>query len=172
MGGTIKVESQLGRGTTYTVDIPHRIAEAPAEEKHGQDLPDYSGYRVLLAEDNDLNAEIAMSVFNEFGLETKWAKDGIECVDMLQKAFEEHGEGYFAAVFMDIQMPNMDGYKATAVIRKWEKENGKKPIPIVAMTANAFEEDRENAFKAGMDYHLAKPIVMPKLMQVLKKVLL
>ena len=172
MGGTIKVESQLGRGTTYTVDIPHRIAEAPAEEKHGQDLPDYSGYRVLLAEDNDLNAEIAMSVFNEFGLETKWAKDGIECVDMLQKAFAEHGEGYFAAVFMDIQMPNMDGYKATAVIRKWEKENGKKPIPIVAMTANAFEEDRENAFKAGMDYHLAKPIVMPKLMQVLKKVLL
>ena len=69
-------------------------------------------------------------------------------------------------------MPNMDGDKATAVIRKWEKENGKKPIPIVAMTANAFEEDRENAFKAGMDYHLAKPIVMPKLMQVLKKVLL
>ncbi|MDO4479148.1 MAG: ATP-binding protein [Lachnospiraceae bacterium] len=169
MGGTISVESELGKGTTFVVTIPHRIAEGfmPKEEemKH-LDSSIFLNRRILLAEDNELNTEIITEILSEAGFVIEHAADGVICVDMMEKA----APGYYDLILMDIQMPNMDGYKATQSIRQMDSEYC-RTIPIIAMTANAFEEDRRDALAAGMNGHLAKPIDITKLMSVLAEVL-
>lgn len=157
MQGTITVESQVGKGTKFTVTLPHRIAEEKDfdhfMEKAFEYEPDrFQGKRILLAEDNELNAEIAITILREAGFEVEHAADGIICVDMLEKA----EAGYYDLILMDIQMPNMDGYKATQTIRKLS-DTEKANISIIAMTANAFDEDKRNAYRAGMNGHLANP---------------
>lgn len=126
----------------------------------------FKGRRILLAEDNELNAEIAITILEEAGFEVEHAKDGIICVDMLEKA----DPGYYDLILMDIQMPNMDGYKATQTIRKFSDKK-KADILIVAMTANAFEEDKQDAYNAGMNWHIAKPIIVEKLLADLTELL-
>lgn len=156
MGGDIDVQSEPGKGTTFTVTLTHRISEEitdiGAVSKRNEDYS-FEGRRILLAEDNDLNAEIAMTVLAGAGMEVDRAADGIQCIDMLEKA----EPGYYDLILMDIQMPNMDGYKATMLIRKLDDKRLAN-IPIIAMTANAFNEDRKKAFEAGMNGHIAKPI--------------
>ena len=171
MEGTIKVESKLDKGTKFTVTLPHRIAETGDVERQVEKTADYNaksfeGKRILLAEDNEMNAEIAMAILEEVGFEVEHAADGIVCVDMLEKA----DAGYYDLILMDIQMPNMDGYKATKIIRKFYDKQ-KAQIPILAMTANAFEEDRKNAVKSGMNGHISKPINVDDLMRNLSDVL-
>lgn len=163
MGGTIEVESEAGKGTKFTIVIPHRIAaegDAPDRRTEGPALTDFSGKRILLAEDNGLNAEIAMALLTEMGFQIEWAQDGDICVSMLEQA----EAGYYDLVLMDIQMPNMNGYQAAEAIRSMA-DRSKADIPIIAMTANAFEEDKENAYAAGMDAHLAKPVDIQKLVE-------
>ena len=157
MGGTVDIASRQGAGTRVTVRLPHRIGTAPAEKKQqpaqapaGAPL---EGRRILLVEDIDINAMIATKLLTSRGCRVDRAKDGVECVDMLLKAA---GDGY-DLVLMDIQMPNMDGYEAARTIRRFE-DRKKASVPILAMTANAFQEDREKALEAGMDGHIAKPI--------------
>ena len=171
MEGTIKVESKLGKGTKFTVTLPHRIAETGDAVQRIEKTADYNadyfkGKRILLAEDNEMNAEIATAILEEVGFEVEHAADGIVCVDMLEKA----NAGYYDLILMDIQMPNMDGYKATQIIRKFYDKK-KAQIPILAMTANAFEEDRKNAVKAGMNGHISKPINVDDLMTTLANIL-
>lgn len=169
MGGTISVESELGKGTTVSFTIPHRIAEAPTEIEHADTAIDskaFEGKRILLAEDNELNAEIAIEILSEAGFEVEHAEDGIICVDMLNK----HDGGYYDLVLMDVQMPNMDGLKATTVIRQLPNP-AKAKIPVIAMTANAFEEDRKKCVEAGMNGFIAKPIDIQKLMRTLVEIL-
>lgn len=169
MGGSIEVESEVGKGTKFTVITPHRIAseaDVRNSKKDEEVLADFSGRRLLLAEDNDLNAEIAMELLDEMGFEVEWAQDGDICVNMMERA----EEGYYDLVLMDIQMPNMNGYQAAETIRKMD-DLAKASIPIVAMTANAFEEDKKNAYAAGMDAHLAKPVDIPKLVEILTDIL-
>lgn len=161
MGGTIKAESEPGRGTKITVVIPHRIAlEADVRGKAAEEPADtgFSGKRILLAEDNDLNAEIATELLTEMGFAVERAQDGDICVSMLEQA----ENGYYDLILMDIQMPNMTGYQATEAIRKMA-DPSKAGIPIIAMTANAFDEDKENAYAAGMNAHLSKPVDIQKL---------
>jgi len=169
MEGSIDVESELGKGTTFTLIIPHRLAtmeETKVIEENKTDDIRFEGKRVLIAEDNELNAEIAIEIMQDFGFAVEHAEDGIICVDMLQKA----PRGYYDLILMDIQMPNMDGYKATKVIREMEDDYCKN-IPIVAMTANAFEEDGKNAIATGMNAHLSKPINVPKLIHTIAELL-
>lgn len=171
MQGTIEVSSELGKGSRFTVTIPHKIADEKYYEKAVLQKPeeaqmDLSGKRVLLAEDNELNAEIAIAILNEAGLQVERAEDGIICVNKL----EQNPAGTYDLILMDIQMPNMDGYQATQIIRQLpEKE--KSSIPILAMTANAFEEDRKHALEAGMTGHIAKPIDVEILMKTLAEIL-
>lgn len=171
MQGTIEVESKVGKGTKITVTLPHRIAQEVDAKRFIEDAQEYDadhfkGKRILLAEDNELNAEIAITILKEAGFEVEHAADGIICVDMMEKA----DAGYYDLILMDIQMPNMDGYKATRTIR--ELSNPKKAgITIVAMTANAFEEDKKNAYKAGMNWHISKPIKIKELMSALTEIL-
>ncbi|MDO4483694.1 MAG: response regulator [Clostridia bacterium] len=169
MGGTITVDSELGRGTTFVVTLPHRIAhEVVPDMEHMPHLDNdrFTGKRILLAEDNELNTEIITEILLEAGFEIEHAADGIICVDMLSKA----APGYYDMILMDIQMPNMDGYRATEKIRRMHSEYCRN-IPIIAMTANAFEEDRQNALRAGMNGHLAKPIDITRLMETLTETL-
>ena len=169
MGGTITVESELGKGTTFTVTIPHRIAEAPdnyIEHSSAKEFNTNRKIRILIAEDNDLNAEIAIELLTEVGVLVERASDGIICIDMLQKA----GSEYYDVILMDIQMPNMDGYKTTRIIRSMD-DPVKASIPILAMTANAFEEDKKAAVEAGMDGHIAKPIDVSIIMEEIGKAL-
>jgi len=169
LGGTIKVESELGCGSTFEVTIPHKIAQTPEEDDETTltiDTEAFIGKRILLAEDNDLNAEIAMEILGEYGFIIERAEDGIICVDKLSKA----PAGYYDVILMDIQMPNMDGYKASSVIRRLP-DHAKADIPIFAMTANAFDEDKRDALNAGMNGHIAKPIDIDVLMKELAKVL-
>ena len=171
MQGEIEVESEQGKGTKFTLTISHRIADASDTRLEGEYSIDYKaedfvGKRILLAEDNELNAEIAMSILEIDGFLVEWAEDGIICVDMLQKADPD----YYDLVLMDIQMPNMDGYKATQAIRRLP-DSKKANIPIVAMTANAFDEDRKMAFTMGMNGHISKPIEIETLRNMLWNVL-
>ncbi len=169
MGGSITVESQLGKGSKFQVTFMHKVGANPdiksSENQKNIDYQKFKGKRILLAEDNELNAEIAMTILSEAGFEVARAEDGVVCVDMLQKA----SCGYYDLILMDVQMPNMDGYKATRTIRSM-KDPCRNKIPIIAMTANAFDEDKKNAFDAGMDGHIAKPISIPVLMQTLAEI--
>ena len=169
MAGTIHVESELGKGTKFTIEIPLEIVSE--EEVYRKSQPEQSvltgkisGTRILLAEDNELNAEIVIELLKEAGFLTDWVKDGQECCDMLEQA----ADGYYALILMDIQMPNLNGYEATAQIRRM-KNPKKASIPIVALTANAFAEDIQMAQNAGMNGHIAKPLDAEKMITVLKQ---
>lgn len=171
MGGKIEVESELGKGSTFRVTNMHRIVENPKEylqDKQGvhDEGLNLAGKHVLLAEDNELNAEITMAILDDNEILVDHAQDGIICIDMLNKA----APGYYDMVLMDVQMPNMDGYRATQVIRELEDKE-KSRIPIVAMTANAFEEDRQKAADVGMNGHVAKPVDVDKLLEAMREVL-
>ena len=168
MHGTIDVESKLGEGTKITLKMSHQITENQNVQQNFQNereynTGDFTGKRILLAEDNDLNAEIAIAIMEEHGIEVERAEDGIVCVNMIEKADADH----YDLVLMDIQMPNMDGYKATQLIRQLPDKK-KSRVPVIAMTANAFEEDKRNALAAGMDGFLSKPIVIEELIHTLQ----
>jgi CheY-like chemotaxis protein len=169
MEGTIEVESEKGKGSRVTVRIPHRIADRADLVDHAGvqlDPSVFVGKRILLAEDNELNAEIAIEILTEAGFEVERAADGQLCIDMLTKA----ETGYYSVILMDIQMPNMNGYEATKMIRALEDKE-KAEIPILAMTANAFEEDKREAYHSGMNGHIAKPINVNEMMKTLTGIL-
>ena len=170
MGGSVDVESEVGKGTKFTVTVPHKIAPpeyyAKKSSNEVSEKVEFSGKHILLAEDNDLNAEIAILLLEEMGFSVDRVEDGILCVDKLEK----EPAGTYDLIMMDIQMPNMDGYKAASIIRHLP-DAGKSGIPIVAMTANAFAEDRKKALEAGMNGHIAKPIDPEKIKETLTEVL-
>ena len=166
MNGDISVKSEPGKGTCFTVEISCR--KIPEEELQQQmeeqpEIVSLAGRRLLLAEDNGLNAEIAMTILQDADAEVELAADGKIAVDKLQDV----PAGYYDAILMDIQMPNMNGYEATKAIRKLTDERAK--IPIIAMTANAFEEDRQAALAAGMDDYVAKPVEISELFRTIMK---
>ena len=172
MGGTVDVQSKPGEGTAFTVRMKLKIAENPEAYLKKEERPDsdetfsLNGRRVLLAEDNELNAEIATAVLQNIGATVELASDGVKCVDMLQN----HAAKYYDLILMDIQMPNLNGYEAAKRIRALA-DRVKAGIPIIAMTANAFDEDRRAAFDAGMNGHVAKPIDVRALITTLKSIL-
>ena len=170
MGGIVEVESKIGVGSTFTVTIPCRIAsqeETQAKrDTTSSDKKSLSGTKILLTEDNDLNAEIATELLQEEGCTVDRAKDGVECVDMLEKA----ANGTYQLILMDVQMPVMNGYDAATKIRRVD-DHQKAGIPIIAMTANAFSEDKQAALDAGMNDHIAKPINMNILVPTIRKYL-
>ena len=169
LGGTIDVESELGTGSAFTVTLKHKIAdESCYAKKHVEELGTGSeilnGRHILLAEDNDLNDEIAEAILERAGLKIERVEDGIQCVDRIAKM----PVGTYDMILMDIQMPKMDGYKATQEIRHMPDKD-KACIPIIAMTASAFEEDKREAIAAGMNGHITKPINVDELIAILVK---
>ncbi len=167
MGGTIQVESERGKGSKFEVILPFEIA-SEEEVKDSYVKKEEKPYnrskekRILLAEDNELNAEIAITILEENGFKVERAEDGCKCVEL----FSEKPTGYYSTILMDIQMPNMDGYTASRKIRGMEREDA-KAIPIIALTANAFDEDRNKAFAAGMNGHIAKPIDVGRMVRTI-----
>ena len=171
LGGTIDVESELGKGSTFTVTLKHRIAdESYYVNKHieepGTGSEILEGRNILLAEDNDLNAEIAEAILERAGLKIERVENGIQCVDRIM----EMPAGTYDMILMDIQMPKMNGYKATQTIRHLPDKD-KACIPIIAMTANAFEEDKREAIAAGMNGHIAKPIQVDNMLSILSEII-
>lgn len=170
MNGSIEVESELGKGSTFTITIPHKIANKDYTNRNIKDSNecdiDFMGKRILLAEDNELNAEITTTILSEMGFEVKVVEDGILCVNEIQ----HQPANTYDLILMDIQMPNMDGYKATHCIRRLSQPE-KANIPIIAMSANAFEEDKKKAFDVKMNDYITKPIDFQKMEQVLKHIL-
>ena len=171
LGGTINIESELGKGSTFTVILKHRIADESYYVKNHVEDPGtgseiLEGRNILLAEDNDLNAEITEALLESAGLKIERVDDGIQCVNRIT----EMPAGTYDMILMDIQMPNMNGYKATQEIRHLPDKD-KACIPIIAMTANAFEEDKRDAVAAGMNGHIAKPIQVDKLLSILSEVI-
>lgn len=166
MNGDISVKSEPGKGTCFTVEISCRKIPEEELQQQMEEQPEnvsLAGRRLLLAEDNGLNAEIAMTILQDADAEVELAADGKIAVDKLQDV----PVGYYDAILMDIQMPNMNGYEATKAIRKLTDERAK--IPIIAMTANAFEEDRQAALAAGMDDYVAKPVEISELFRTIMK---
>lgn len=168
MYGTIEVESKQGEGSKFTVTLEYRIADKSYYERATEKFSDMdetriSGKHILLAEDNDLNAEIAEFILEDMGLIVDRVEDGVQCVSRI----EQKPAGTYDLILMDIQMPNMDGYKATEVIRDLSDKN-KANIPIIAMTANTFEEDRKKALAKGMNGHIAKPVDIEKMREILQ----
>lgn len=170
MGGTIEVESEEGKGTRFIMKFSFPVSlENQVREKEKQNIPDITekleGKRILLAEDNELNAEIAETVLEETGIKVKHVEDGIQCIEELKKMSEK----YYDVILMDVQMPNMDGYTATQRIR--DLDDSRAEIPIIAMTANAYDEDRRKAQEAGMDGFLAKPLDVDEMMRLLTQII-
>ena len=170
MGGTIEVESEEGKGTRFIMKFSFPVSlENQVREKEKQNIPDITekleGKRILLAEDNELNAEIAETVLEETGIKVKHVEDGIQCIEELEKMPEK----YYDVILMDVQMPNMDGYTATQRIR--DLDDSRAEIPIIAMTANAYDEDRRKAQEAGMDGFLAKPLDVDEMMRLLAQII-
>lgn len=169
MGGTIEVESEEGKGTRFIMKFSFPVSSKnQVREEEKQNIPDITeklkGKQILLAEDNDLNAEIAETVLEETGIKVKHVEDGIQCIEELKKMPEK----YYDVILMDVQMPNMDGYTATEKIR--HLDDSRAEIPIIAMTANAYDEDRRKAQEAGMDGFLAKPLDVDEMMRLLGKI--
>lgn len=170
MGGTIEVESEEGKGTRFIMKFSFPVSlENQVREKEKQNIPDITekleGKRILLAEDNELNAEIAETVLEETGIKVKHVEDGIQCIEELKKMPEK----YYDVILMDVQMPNMDGYTATQRIR--DLDDSRAEIPIIAMTANDYDEDRRKAQEAGMDGFLAKPLDVDEMMRLLAQII-
>ena len=170
MDGTIEVKSKQGEGSEFTVTIPCRKAsEDDSLVKKNSNLCNkncLNGVRILLVEDNEINTEIATELLKEEGCIVETANDGVACIDLIEKADAD----YYKMILMDIQMPKMNGYKATQTIRHLPDKD-KACIPIIAMTANAFEEDKRDAITAGMNGHIAKPIQVDKLLSMLAEVI-
>jgi len=170
MGGSIQVNSLMGKGSSFQVTLEHEIVTDPSllgqPKMEDLDTSCLSGKRILMAEDNDLNSEIATAILMDAGMFVDRAEDGEICVQMLKDAKAD----YYDLVLMDIMMPNMNGYEASVSIRSLE-DKAKASIPILAMTANAFEEDKQKAFRSGMNGHLSKPIDIPVLMKALVDIL-
>ena len=165
MHGTIRIDSRVGVGTTVTVHFDFRLADEAAMEKETEELPDASalaGKRILLTEDNDLNREIAKDILEEYDFIVEEANDGTVAVEK----FRNSADGFYDCILMDVQMPIMDGYQASRAIRALGTDYAKR-IPIIAMTANAFAEDKQDALDAGMVAHLAKPIDIGSLLKTL-----
>ena len=166
MGGTIDVESELGKGSKFTVVLKHHLADEKYYAQVNEDLSllnankNIRGKHILLAEKNDLNAEITITLLEDIGLIVERVEDGIQCVAKM----EQMPAKSYDLILMDIQMPHMDGYKATQTIRQLSN-------PITALTANAFEEDRKKAVAQGMNGHISKPIDVDKIEKVLLSIL-
>ena len=170
MGGTIEVESEEGKGTRFIMKFSFPVSlENQVREKEKQNIPDITekleGKRILLAEDNELNAEIAETVLEETGIKVKHVEDGIQCIEELKKMPEK----YYDVILMDVQMPNMDGYRTTEEIRSLPDKRAQ--IPIVAMTANVFDEDKKKAYEAGMNGYIVKPIDTKAIFSTLGEIL-
>ncbi len=173
MGGSISVETALGEGTTFTIDLELALCSRDqlagglgGSQADDQDGPDFKGKRILLVEDNELNREIATEILLQYGFEVEEAEDGSIAVEMIRQA----QPGRYDLILMDIQMPVMDGYAATRQIRSMSG-SAYATIPIIAMTANAFEEDKRTAMENGMDGHIAKPVDVDLLVQILSQIL-